>query len=420
MVIALLSVSLFLVHMVVLYHELAIPCDGALGFVELVEEGCNASAISAAEIAVLASRDIPLSAYALGFAAVGLLNLLLYCTLGGLILWRQANSWLGVTVSLALVTIPFSIWAGYRDWPAIAPFLFWPGVITAILCAVIDLVFLFLMPNGRFSPRWAYIPLCIGLLSITILTLEQNGVINMSAELQSPLFTVALAVVALAVLFQIYRYKWDSNAVERQQAKWIIFAVAFFFSSFLVWGVVFGRGVTIPSGAPRLWANLASTVYTNLFAQLLLPIAITIAILRYNLWGIDGLIRRTLQYTLLTGLLALVFFGSIVLLQAIFGSVIGTHSPVVIVFSTLLIAALFNPLRMRIQGWIDRRFYRKKYDAQQVLAQFAQTARDEVGLEALRTELLRAVQETMQPAHLSIWIKPVTNQAHPINEKNSI
>ncbi len=163
--------------------------------------------------------------------------------------------------------------------------------------------------------------------------------------------------------------------------------------------------MTIPSGAPRLWANLASTVYTNLFAQLLLPIAITIAILRYNLWGIDGLIRRTLQYTLLTGLLVLVFFGSIVLLQAIFGSVIGTQSPVVIVFSTLLIAALFTPLRRRVQYVIDRRFFRQKYDAQQVLAQFAITARDETDMNALAAELGRVVQETMEPEGVNVWLR---------------
>lgn len=401
MVIALLSVSLFLVNTVVMYYEMATPCEGALGFVE----GCNASAISAAEIAVLASRGIPPSAYALGFAVVGLLNLLLYCTLGGLILWRQANSWLGVTVSLALVTIPFSIWASTRDWAAIAPFLFWPGVIMAILCNVIDLVFLFLMPNGRFSPRWAYIPLCIGLLVVTILLLERNGVITMSAAFLSPLYVVTLAIVFLAPVFQIYRYKWDSNTVERQQAKWIIFAVALFFSASLVWAIVFGGGVTIPSGVPRLWANLAATLYINLFAHPFLPIAITIAILRYNLWGIDVLIRRTLQYTLLTGLLALVFFGTIILFQATFGSLIGAESPVVIVFSTLLIAALFTPLRRRVQEVIDRRFFRQKYDAQQILAQFAITARDETGLDALLAALLQSVDETLQPEHVTTWLR---------------
>jgi hypothetical protein len=400
-VIALLSISLFLVNTVAIYYELATPCEGALGLLE----GCNASAISAAEVAVLASRGIPLHAYALGFALVGLFNLVLYGALGGLILWRQGHSWLGVTVSLALITIPFSVWAGPRNWAAIHPLLFWPGLITIIISTVLDVLFLFLMPNGRFSPRWAYIPLCIGLLSITILTLERNGVSMMPAEWVSALYALPLSLVALAVIFQIYRYKWDSNAVERQQAKWIIVAVALFFSATIVWAIVFGGGVTIPGGAPRLWANLVATLYINLFAHPFLPIAITIAILRYNLWGIDVLIRRTVQYGLVTAVLALIYFGTIILLQSLGGQATGEQSPIIIVLSTLLIAAMFNPLRRRVQTAVDRRFYRQKYDAQQVLAQFAQTARDEVDMEALQTELLRVVQETMQPQTITLWLK---------------
>jgi hypothetical protein len=107
-----------------------------------------------------------------------------------------------------------------------------------------------------------------------------------------------------------------------------------------------------------------------------------------------------------TAVLALVYFGTIILLQNLVGQATGEQSPIIIVLSTLLIAALFNPLRHRIQDVIDRRFFRKKYDAAQVLAQFAKTARDEVDMEALQAELLRVVQETMQPQRLAVWIKP--------------
>jgi len=138
----------------------------------------------------------------------------------------------------------------------------------------------------------------------------------------------------------------------------------------------------------------------------LLPLSIGLAILRYRLWDIDVVIRKTLDCSTLTVLLGLVYFGSVVLLQALFGRLAGVEqSTLAVVISTLAIAALFTPLRRRIQDGIDRRFFRKKYDAQQVLARFAQTARDETDLDALLAELVQVVDDTLQPEHVSVWLR---------------
>jgi len=189
-----------------------------------------------------------------------------------------------------------------------------------------------------------------------------------------------------------------SDPVARAQIRWVGLGVALvagwqFFSNTM--GFIFPSITTTP-----WWANVI-----NAFIYLALPITIGIAILRYRLWDIDFIIRKTLQYTLLTGLLALFYFGSVILLQNLFESISGQQSVISIVISTLFIAALFAPLRRRIQVVIDRRFYRRKYDAQRILAQYALAARDEVSLDALSAELTRVVQESMQPESASIWLR---------------
>jgi hypothetical protein len=213
------------------------------------------------------------------------------------------------------------------------------------------------------------------------------------------------------VVFQVIRYRKASNAIQRQQTKVVVFGLAAWFIlaglvGWLFWSIV------LPDILPGLdQKNSARLVYEIIgmrisgLGSILLASSFAIAILRYHLYDIDVIIRKTLVYALLTGALALLYFGLVTLLQALSASVLGLQSPVIIVLSTLVIAALFNTLRTRIQDLIDRRFYRRKYDAEKALAQFAMAARNETDIQCLNEALLEVVQETVQPERVSIWIR---------------
>jgi hypothetical protein len=203
---------------------------------------------------------------------------------------------------------------------------------------------------------------------------------------------------------QIYRYRRVSTQVERQQTKWVVYGfICFIGINQLFWQPY----VLIPALHQPDSLYLLLSYLDDFFAISILAVSFDIAILRYRLYDIDILIRRTLIYGTLTVLLALVYFGLVIGLQALFHWITGqvSQSPVAIVASTLAIAALFQPLRHRIQAIIDRRFYRRKYDAAKTVEAFSATLRSEVDLSQLRQHLLSVVQETMQPAHVSLWLR---------------
>jgi hypothetical protein len=149
------------------------------------------------------------------------------------------------------------------------------------------------------------------------------------------------------------------------------------------------------------------------FGFLFIPISIVIAIFRYRLWDIDLIIRRTLVYGLVTALLGLVYFGAVVVFREFFRLLTGQESPAAIVISTLVIAALFTPLRTAIQALIDRRFYRRKYNAEQALARFQHSIRDRVNLDEVEHELAGAVQMTVQPEWLAMWMRRMPDASNP-------
>ena len=214
-----------------------------------------------------------------------------------------------------------------------------------------------------------------------------------------------LAALLAAPVGQVIRYRKYSIPIQRQQTKWVMISLVIIVFVGLLPGFLGLLSPLMSSPDSPLVIFFAIMSSSTGLIMGLFPLAITFAIFRYRLWDVDVLIRRTLVYGALTVTLGFVFFGSITLTQAVFSAVSGQRSAVATVISTLLIAAIFSPLRRRIQNDIDRRFYRKKYNAEQAIERFAATARQETDLEALSAELLAVVAETMQPERITLWLK---------------
>ena len=215
-----------------------------------------------------------------------------------------------------------------------------------------------------------------------------------------PLCTLASA------LSLVLRYR-RSGSEEREQIKWIAFAGSFVGLMSLITVVsalIFAPEFPYSTGTRPLWLGVLQDVELLSFAGI--PVAVGIAVLRYRLYDIDIIINRTLVYGSLTAMLIALYFGGIVVLQRVFVLLTGEQSTLAVVASTLLIAALFTPLRRRIQSFIDRRFYRRKYDARKTLEAFSTKLRNETDLESLNNDLVGVVRETMQPAHVSVWLRP--------------
>jgi hypothetical protein len=267
------------------------------------------------------------------------------------------------------------------------------------------IVFLLLLfPTGRLpSSRWrTFTWVSVAVISAAVIW---SSVISPDVGFNAPPSPVQLSVVLLGGVAagSVIVGRRNARGVERQQIKWLLYVgPLFFIADGLHIGFYYFWLTERPWG---LWASYLLVAIGGLSG----PIAIGIAILRYRLYDIDLLINRTLVYGSLTATLVALYFVGIVVLQRLFVILTGQQSTLAVVASTLLIAALFTPLRRRIQSFIDRRFYRRKYDARKTLEAFSVKLRDETDLEALNEDLV-VVRETMQPSHVSLWLRPVTLQ----------
>jgi hypothetical protein len=279
-------------------------------------------------------------------------------------------------------------------------------VLQLIIYTIPSIILICTFPNGRLLPAWTKWPVLASVLATFLILIKRNEDWVTFSTPYARADMVFLGIILATALYALfYRYRVILTQAEKVQVKWAV--VGFF-----IW-VVYQAVNSIPYfyfqslPASQLLPGWYSVVGINWWLSLaILPLFLTIAILRNRLFDIDVIVRKTLIYGGLTGTLALVFFIGVVLFQDLSQAITGQHeSPVATVLSTLIIAALFNPLRRRIQNDIDRRFYRRKYDAQKTLEGFAARVRNEVGLEKLTEDLLAVVDETMQPEKIGVWLK---------------
>ena len=384
------------------------------------------TALTVLLIVLLLRSDTPIYYYWLetSMVAVG------YSTVGAIVASRLPESpigWLFCAIGLIFGVSHFS--AEYVAYALLAPsgslpagevlawLTSWVWVFGLGLIVFLDLLF----PTGRLpSARWRWFArfTAIVLLPAAILGALSPGLI-LSSTLHNPLgieglpnaskaieaFMYALIVVGASSMLGRLRH---AGRIERQQIKWFAYATAVAIS-----GVILKN--TIYPAVGVMWVWWVGLVLTTV-GVVSSPVAMGIAIFRYRLYQIDILINRTLVYAALTASLAAGYIGTIMALQGVgslvyqvpFRVIIGQQSTLAVIASTLTMAALFNPLRRRIQGFVDRRFYRSKYDASKTLEAFSAKLRDETDLEALRGDLIGVVKETMQPAHVSLWLRPKT------------
>jgi hypothetical protein len=293
---------------------------------------------------------------------------------------------------------------------ALAWLTFWAWI-PSIGCIVLSLL---LFPNGRLpSSRWrwlAWLTVLVTIVGAVWVALSPGGIGNLGSipnplgieglpRGYKPVQTIMSALLLVVAVSTLGLRLLRTREIERQQIKWPAFVAVMAAAGSILYDTAISEAIGLR------WLEWAG--YAVVIAALVgFPISIGIAIVRYRLYEIDTLINRTLVYGSLTAILVAIYFGAVVLLQRLFVALTGEKSTLAVVVSTLVIAALFNPLRRRIQGFIDRRFYRSKYDAAKTLEAFSAKLRNETDLDALSDDLVGVVREPMQPSHVSLWLRP--------------
>jgi len=355
----------------------------------------NFDRLTTEQVQVFKNLGLTPEFYAAYTVALPVGAMVVFTAIATVIFWRRSEDRMALFGAFMLVV--FGGAALTSDVPqtlaAAHPALWFPVHLLDYLGQVAFVVFFYVFPNGRFVPRWTrWLAIAVALLYVPDIFFPDSSLDLLSG----PLF---IGFIGSLVIAQVYRYRRVSSPVERQQTKWVVFGVGVALVGFTI---LLTLANYVPSFKPTgpLGEMVAETWVYGFIA--LIPFSISVAMLRSGLYEVDLLINRTLVYGSLTATLVAPYFVGIVVLQRVFVLLTGQRSTLAVVASTLLIAALFTPLRRRIQSFIDRRFYRRKYDARKTLEAFSAKLRDETDLEALNNDLVGVVRETMQPAHVCL------------------
>jgi hypothetical protein len=385
-----------------------IPAEFALLHVPCPTVTCPTGQLSPSGLRALEGLGLSLDSFAVYAVAMDVIFAAVCTAVSLLIFWRRSDDRMGLLVSLALLTFGTATFVFTMEALAVRhPAWEAPTSLLHFLGAASFSLFLYLFPDGRFVPRWTRWVVLVWIAWQLPRYFFPDWYLNPGAYTWHTLINTAVWLGALgtAIYSQGYRYRRTASTAQRQQIKWVVFGISAALAVFIGVSLALGVFAPKPTSPGALLVYLIGDTLIGYLAMLLIPISIGVAILRHHLFDIDLIINRTLVYVTLTVVLAALFEGTIVVLQYLLRLLIHQESQIAVVASTLAIAAMFEPLRRRIQGVVDRSFYRKKYDARKTLEAFSARLRKETDLDALNDELVGVVRETMQPAHASLWLR---------------
>jgi hypothetical protein len=357
--------------------------------------------LTLAQTRSLHQLGLSLDFYAGGVVALELAFITVYSSIAGLIFLRRSHERMALLSAYFLLLFSLTF-PGIPNILAISyPVLRIPAGLVTVLGGALLVLFFLLFPSGRFVPRWSpwLVPVLPALQAPAAFFPNSEWTLDRLPVLAGvvPFYGVLVFILGS----QVYRFRRVSTVVERQQTKWVVLGVGVGLGGFLALVLL---GALLPSAFTHGFLAAVIPDVAMYLLMMLIPLSIALAVLRYNLWETDLLINRTLVYGSLTLTLAGFYILGVIAVQALFRAVSGQSSDLAIAAVTLMVAALFNPWRHRLQAFIDRRFYRHKYDAARMLTSFTTRLRDDVDLDSVTDEMVTVIAQTIQPASVSVWL----------------